>query len=392
MGVEIAMEMDGAVMCRTCALTLGKNSLTIGEKREFRGTIEEVLASLPGNKSVAISLTGRGILTKKSKAFGVLSGQQLQEIFPNFKAESFYVQQFPGDDHVFVSIARKEQIDELLEELAHAKIQLLCMTLGPFAVSHVLSQVNTYGEQLCFAGHCVSYAEEFKWRDYKFDQGRSSEFTLKIAQEHLGEEYLIAYATAFQLILYPRLSAVLLPVSKVSDRLEDLSEQQKFRFRLVGILGFFFVLLLVNFLVFSNYRAENESLYTRVNLQSSSAETLQILEKMTAQQQEQLKALGWYHGLPYSWLTDQVSSEIPFSVELTELSISPIKAGESNSERKEIYQSGKISIKGITADPAAVNDWIYKLKSRNWVQHVQMQRFSPGEEEGVQEFEMLLNY
>lgn len=390
--MELAIEPDGTVVCRMCSLALEKNSLTIVEKKELKGTLEEVIASFPGSIPVAVSLTGRGILTKISNALGELSGQQLQEVFPNFKAESFYVQQFPGDDHVFLSIARKEQIDGLLATLKDAKIQVLCVTLGPFAVSHVLSQVNTYGEQLCFAGHCVSYTQDFKWRDYKFDQRTSSEFALKIAQENLGEEYLIAYATAFQLILYPRLPAVLLPVTEVSDRLEEFSEQQTFRFRLVGILGFFFVLLLVNFGIFSSYRAKNAHLYAHVNLQSSSAENLQMLETNTAQQQERLKVLGWYRGLPYSWITDQVSSEVPPAVELIELSVSPAKQAERNSERKEVYQSGIIHVKGTTTDPTDVNDWIYKLKSKDWVKQVQMERFSPGEEDGVQEFEMLLNY
>ncbi|WP_407427517.1 PilN domain-containing protein, partial [Arcticibacter sp.] len=79
-------------------------------------------------------------------------------------------------------------------------------------------------------------------------------------------------------------------------------------------------------------------------------------------------------------------------VELTELSVSPVIQAEGNTERQEIYQSGKVSIKGFTGDPIAVNDWIYKLKERAWVQQVQMQRFSPTEEKGIQEFEMSLTY
>jgi len=391
-GVELAIEMDGTVVCRMCSLTLEKNSLTIGEKKGYRGSLDEALASIPNSTPIAVSLTGKGVLTKRIDGVGELNAQRLSEVFPNFKSESFYVQQFAGDENVFVSIVRKEQVESLLESLNLSQHKVLCMTLGPFAVSQVLSQINTYGQELCFSGHRINYTEGFKWRDYKSSPEAMSEFPIKIEQEKLGEEYLIAYATAFQLILYPRLNTIELPVTEMSDRLEDFTQKQKFRFRLVAILGFLFVLLLVNFFVFSAYRAENELLYTRVNLQSSSAENLQMLEKKTIQEQERLKMLGWYRGLPYSWLADQVSSDMPAAVELTELSVSPVIQAEGNTERKEIYQSGKISIKGFTGDPIAVNDWIYKLKERAWVQQVQMQRFSPAEEKGIQEFEMSLTY
>lgn len=392
MGVEIAMEMDGTVTCTMCTLTLEKNSLTIGEKKDCKGSLDEVLATIPVSTPIAFSLTGKGILTKKIEAIGELNAQQLSEVFPNFKSESFYVQQFSGDENVFISIIRKEQIDDLLEAFKFTKHKVLSLTLGPFAVSQVLSQINTYGQELCFSGHRINYTEDFKWRDYKSSPGAMAEFPIKVEQEKLSEEYLIAYATAFQLILYPRLITIELPVSEISDRLEDFTQKQQFRFRLVAILGFFFVLLLANFIVFSTYRAENESLNRRVNLQSSSAENLQMLEKKTAQQQERLTVLGWYLGLPYGWLADQVSSDMPAAIELTELSVSPVKQAEGNAERKEIYQSGKIIIKGLTGDPIAVNEWIYKLKGREWVQQIQMQRFSPAEEEGIQEFEMSLRY
>lgn len=386
------MEMDGTVICRLCPLVLEKNSLIIGEKIEHKGTLEEVLDSIPVSIPIALSVIGKGILTKRVEGLGELNAQRLSELFPNFKPESFYVQQFAGDENVFVSVIRKEQVDGLLKAFDYTKHEVLCMTIGPFAVSQVLSQVNTYGQELCFSGHRVTYSEDFKWRDYRSSPEAISEFPIKIEQEKLGEEYLIAYATAFQLILYPRLNTIELPVPEIFDRLEDFNQKQQFHFRLVAMLAFLFVLLLANFIIFSTYRAENESLYTRVNLQSSSAENLQMLEKKTVQQQERLKVLGWHRGLPYSWLADQVSSDVPAAVELTELSVSPLKQAERNAERKEIYQFGKISVKGLTGDPIAVNEWIYKLKSRAWVKEVQMQRFSPAEEEGIQEFEMSLKY
>lgn len=386
------MEMDGTVTCRMCPLTLERNSLHIGEKKECKGPLDEMLATVPVNTAIAISLTGKGILTKRVEGEGELNAQRISEVFPNFKPESFYVQQFAGNDCVFISVVRRDQLGSLLETLGERKQNLLCVTLGPFTVNHILSQINTYGQEFSFAGHRIIYTKDFRWLDYKPIPGVVSEFPIKIDQEKLSEEFLIAYSTAFQLLLHPRLDAVELSVDEVSDRLEEFTQRQVFHFRLVGVLGFFFVVLLLNFVVLNTYRSENESLYTRVNLQSSSAENLQLLEKRTAQQKENLRLLGWHRGLPFSWIIDQVSSDMPATVELTEFSVSPLIQVQNNSERKERYQSGQINIKGFTGDPTAVNDWIYRLKSREWVQQVQMQRFSAAEEEGIYEFDMSLKY
>ncbi len=393
-GVELHILPDGAYDWRVCSVSLAGNSLNIDSKTEVPGDTAAVLKKFPKDKPLALTITGKGVLIRKAPAMEEIGENQLNQVFPNLEADQFYIQNFISGGQSFVSIIRREIIDGLMDVLSAEGLNILLLTIGPFTASHILKQLNTYGQEICFDGHEVQYNKEWEWTEYRYAAGKKSEFPLKIDLESIPEQYLLAYAAAFQLALYPRLAAVSLPVGQAENNLYEFQQKQQFQFRAGCILAVFFVVLLLNFLLFSYYNSANEALLSQVSQSSAGIESLRNTEKEIASNEKLLKELGWSRGVRYAWIADQLGQTVPAGLSLREIAINPLNTVETGRQRREVYDTGKIKIRGEASDPGAVNNWLYLLKGKSWVKGVNLDSFSPSSSSGdnKQEFSITISY
>ena len=388
-GLELHILPDNAYSGRLCSVSLEKNRLNIDKKSEAEGDLAAVLKQVPNDRPLALTLTGKGILIKKVARIEEITGDTLNKVFPNFSLETFYVQNFISGDYSFLALIRKDSADELVKKIGEAGIKLLTVGLGPFAVALVLGQINNYGEEIRFDGHLIQHNSAFEWEDYKYQPGATSRFPLKIDTEKIPERNLIAYATAFQLALFNRLSPIVIPNSITEHALAEFREEKKFKFNLSAVLAGLFVLLLVNFLVFSRYQAANEQLAAQAGRSSAGVENVKMIRNDLAEKEKQLRELGWNKGLSFAYLADRIGRSVPASITLNELSVNPERDRLGTNGEGEKYEQNIIRISGKTANPEAVNDWIYRLKDETWVNRVTLESFSPGngnEDDSRQQF------
>ena len=389
-GMEIHIRPDNSFSCRYCTVSLEKDSLSIDQKQEAEADRTSLFKKVPADKPLAITLTGKGILIKKIAATQEVSSEQLSQYFPNLKAEDFYLQNFQSGNTLYLSIISKQLVDEILQLAEKAGLKILLLSIGPFAVGQVLRQLNSYDHQLVFDGHRILYNKSFEWEEYQYQPGANAEFPIKIGIEPLKEQFLLAYATAFQLALYERLNAAELEVETVKSQLLQFKQDKVFKFRTGALLMLTFLLLLINFLVFNYYNEENAVLLSRVTQNTESTQSLNQLSKDIAMQESLLKKLGWHKGTSYAWISDQLGKSVPAGVSLTELQVNPLNATESNRLRKEVYETGKIKIKGESRELGPVNEWIYGLKELGWCKQVNLDSFSPATEGDNRVFELTL--
>lgn len=391
-GIELNILPDSTISCRICEISLQKNALSIDNKSEVKGDLPGILKKLNFAKPVSLSITGKGVLSKKTSKVEELSDDKLLRVFPNIRPEQFYIQNFISGEFSYISIVRKEVLDEILRALGKAEVNVLLVNLGPFASSHILKQLNFYGKEIRFDGHIISLSAKDDWDDYQYTAFAGSEFPLKIDIEAIAEQFLLAYAAAFQLALYHQLNPVELPVDTIKNSLYNFEQKQKFNFRLVVTLAVFFILLLSNFLLFSYYSSKNNVLQTQVSESAASVETLVNTEDDIAKKEKVLRELGWYKGISHAWLADQLAQSLPTGISLKEISINPLNILESNRQRKEIYKIGTIEISGEAIDMEPVNEWIYALKNKSWPYRVNLDSFSPSTENDKQYFAVTINY
>jgi len=61
--------------------------------------------------------------------------------------------------------------------------QVVMLSIGPFPVGHVLSQLNFYDDEVVFDGHIIQRNEHKHWKTYRYEDSVVASFPLKIESE-----------------------------------------------------------------------------------------------------------------------------------------------------------------------------------------------------------------
>ncbi|WP_169304302.1 PilN domain-containing protein [Pedobacter frigoris] len=390
-GAEVHLAQDGTYVVKVVKISLDKQQVHIGSKKTHKGSLAKITPE-PITVPLAITLTGRGILVKRTARIDVVSESSLQHLFPTLKLAEFYVQHFVSGAHSFVAIVRREVADAVMGAFKKQGAEVLMLSLGAFVVDQVIPQLNSYSEVLRFDGHQVEMNADKSWKEYNYQSGLTLGFPLKIDIETMPEEYLLAYATAFQLILNDKLPLIEVDADHIKDRLEEHAAKLKFKKYGTLMLFVFFALLMVNFLLLSMYNSSNQELMSKAGKQSYLFENRQKLEEEVKGKENLVNKLGWNKGYRYAYLCDQLASSLPKELTLHELQINPLSGNTIGLIKDTDLETGNMKIKGQTTSVYAVNNWIYELKQKAWVKDVQLEKYAADDQNEAQVFTILLNY
>jgi hypothetical protein len=390
-GAEVNICADGTFDIRLVKLSMQKKLINIDEKKVYAITLDQFKTiQIPG--ALAVTFTGKGVLIKKTNRLESLSDQNLRPLFPGFKRDEFYLQHFQSGAFSYITFIRKEIADPVLQALKKQGAAILMLSLGPFAVEHVVPLLNNYQEEIHFDGHQLSLNTAKEWLDYQYLTGSKSSFVLKIDLEPIEQHFLLAYAAAFQLLLNDRLDLIEVEIEAFQNDLTEALAKLKFNKYGAIVLVIFFVLLLLNFLLFSFYHADNQELTGKVGERSDLFSDRQRLTSEIKDNELQVKQVGWNHGYRYAYLCDQIGQTVPAAILLQEMMINSIRDNTSGATQKVGLATGSIRIIGTSASMYLINDWLYALKQKSWVKAVKLERYATDDQKGVQVFTILLTY
>jgi hypothetical protein len=150
-----------------------------------------------------------------------------------------------------------------------------------------------------------------------------------------------------------------------------------------------FLILLVNFFLFTYYNLENAN---NTGMASQRSEVFLNQKKVGSEISKKellVERLGWNNGLSYAFICDQIGLIVPSSVTLTELSVN-IPFVKNVSE----LESGtkQVKVVGQAPDVYAVNQFIYACKNRKWVKQVKLQKFIADDQQKTQVFSIVIDY
>lgn len=390
-GAELHLRGDGTYMLRLVKISLQKKLVHIDQKKEYTGSLKQLVESVD-QEPLAITLTGKGVLIKRTEKLEAVSEQSLQRLFPQMKLAEFYVQHFPAGAFSFIAMVRKEIVDEVTGAFKKGGTPVALLSLGPFVVDQVLPQLNAYSGNLQFDGHQVILNEAKEWDTYQYHADYQSSFPIKVDIEVLPEVFLLGYATAFQLILNDRLNLIEPDIPEIQENLRELSAKLKFRKYGTLLLLLFFVLLMVNFLLLSRYTSDNQVLMSQAGQKSDLFENRQKLEESLKQKEGLVKRLGWNKGYPYAYLCDQIGQTVPAEIKLDEIQINPLLNAVKGLTKESQLEVGQMRIRGQAKSVYSVNDWIYLLKEKKWVKEVRLEKYTSDDQKQTQVFTIHLSY
>ncbi|MCO5949830.1 hypothetical protein [Mucilaginibacter flavidus] len=391
-GISIGIGKDGVYTVSACSVTVEKKQLQIKAKLPALNKISDVAKQMPARSLGALNLYGRGVLQKQIEKTEEINQNNFSQILPNGNIADFYVQNFISGNYSFVSVIRRAEADKWIALVNEAGFSVVMLSLGPFPVKHVLPQLNVYGNEIKFDGNVINRNEQSEWVSTKYEEGAVSDFPVKIESESIDEKLIIAYVNAFQLVLSSKIDVIQADVPDLSVVLQKVTEEKKLKVYGALVLGVFFVLLLVNFFIFSTLNSSNGKLTELVSRSAQNSDDLQQTNLMVHQKDSLTKVLGWEGGINKAALIDQVASMLPPEITWKEAWVDPVDQAASRNQKTILFSTRKIRITGNSERIIPVNEWIARIKTKNWVKNVQLDSYAFSSEQNTGIFTIVIDY
>jgi len=391
-GLSIFIGPGDSYVFNACLLKLEGKLLTIESKITDIYGLTAVEKHFSSKSAIAVNFNGKGILHKQVERMDNIDRNNFSKVLPNGNINDFYIQNLVSNDYSFVSLIRKNEADKWIAEINKLGFDVMMVSLGPFPVKNVISQVNIYGDEIVFNGHIIHRDENAEWINYNFDTTALAGYPLKIESEPINEKLLIPYAAAFQLILSSKINAITADVELLANNLKSKIENNRLKVNSFAILCCFLLFLLVNFGVLTHLNSLNTQLASQLTSSSQNEDEIDQLNNKVKSGQKLLDDLGWDGGINKTALLDQAAALLPQQITLHEISINPVDQA-ANRVRKTITFSKRIMrITGESQNILPVNEWIARLKTKKWLRNIQLESYKYQQEKNTGEFIILINY
>jgi hypothetical protein len=391
-GVSIHIHNDGSLAVGACLVTVQDNQLEIAKKAPDLKGIDDLKTQLPARSCVALNLSGKGILNKRIEKVDEINQNNFNLILPNGNPSDFYIQHFISGEYSFVSIIRRADADKWISGLNALEFIPLMLSLGPFPVQNIISQLNVYDQEVIFNGNIIQRNEQGNWINYRFDESTLSPFAIKVELESIQEQLVIPYAAAFQLVLASKLDAIHAEVPALENTLDQKIADNKLKVQGFMELAVLFVLLLINFVLFSWLGSSNAQLSAQASRTAQSTTDIQGISDTIKQKEGLLHILGWEEGINKSALIDQVAAMLPPELSWKEVAIDPIDLNATRAQKTLAFYNHEIRIVGNSEKVIPVNEWIARVKTKNWVKNIQLDSYAYNSELNTGQFTITITY
>lgn len=387
-GVEAILNSDGKIMFNMVVLSIKKGIITIEKKIFGVEGLDDFVTQIPEGIAISLVLNGRGILHKKFN--NLHEGEYtkvIQEILPNANVEDFYLQQFINDSGNFVSIARKNVIDNLLSQLKERKQNIINLALGPFTVNFIIPLLEIK-EAISLPNFILQFNKN-EIKEIKTNNLPVTEKELFLGKEKLEINLLIAYSSALQMLL-PSVESVCADIDSVVQEKEEFVQKNIFKVAGWGVLIAFLMLLMVNFFLFSYFSSESQQLLSKESISRSMITKMESLQKDVKEKESFLSNAGWLQSSKASFYSDRIAASVPTSIRLTELRVNPINEKQSRQEKKNVFETNTLRIAGICNKPTELNPWINKIKEIEGVKIAEIENYTFDNKEREGHFKIVI--
>lgn len=326
---------------------------------------EEFLQQHPKTIPIVLSIDGKGVLTKS-----VAGGEAivLENILPNATEADFYYNTLESATNSWISLTRRTVLQELLQAAKAVGISIADIRLGPLGIVSLLPLLQE-APAIQLPHWQVAH------RDGVFvgllQQEAASTQVYRLGEESLAENYLQPYANALSNLA----KLDIFDDSNLEEVRLGWQHQRLYKRLGIGLLAFFFSLLLLNFGVFSQLSGTQQRLNTKLQQQQHLLARLQELTKQEEARLSLLKALPLRNQSLIAYHADLLASTLPAGIQLEEVVLHP-QEGKKSKQQSLRFRHGFVEVKGQCNNPVLLNRWLEKLGKEPWVKALKDQRYS----------------
>lgn len=346
--------------------------------------LEEFLTkSIPEGSRLHINIEGRGVLQKTIP--GKVHNHQvlMTSIFPMIREDDFVSQMYISTEKNFLHVVRKDVLTTL--QPLTQRYAWVSFSLGPLIVAPLvplLQQrevlIENYKIQID-SGQIVSVSPNSK-QDVQ---------PITFAQESISSDLFLAYCSAWYLLL----GATSLTFSEWGPETEALGRyhgsihiHRAGKWALIVLLA----TLLLNIVLYSYLQTNVINLEAQASFVTNRHKKNTALQKQTKRLLDIYSRIGWRSNLVPVFYADQIALLVPPEIQLTSLDIGVLDDIVLKTERKQVYQSSLIKVKGLTRDPVSLHKLIELLKKYSWVEEIDQHRYRHDVRQNLGVFEFII--
>lgn len=342
-------------------LQLQKKGDSLSILNETKEISFEALQELSKNTPLLLAFSGKGIISKKVGN----KGNYLKEIIFNASAEDFYTYQVLSATHNFVSVARKEVIDEVLEKFRTLDFQIVDFSIGPFVASRLAFLEK---QALPVQDYILQLNENTVVAFQKSNENQ----TITIDDETIETNSLTLLATAIQ-YSYPSEEILYDDGSILEDR-ETFKYKKRFNRLAITTLLFFLITLLGSYIALLYYNDQYVNYNSQLKNLNDTYSKVKELKDEQLQKQAILNESGTLTNAFLSQYTFEIGKTVPKTINLTSLEVNPLQNRLKQNE-KLLFNTNQIVLSGETKESAMLNYWVKDLKKLQWVSKIEIVSF-----------------
>jgi hypothetical protein len=363
-GIE-CLQREGKFYYNLCILKKEKNSAKIVLQQENIASLSKLKEFLKEDLPIFLAINVKGILNRILDYVPNSKEDALSAVFPSAKEADFYVEQIERDQDALVSVVRKDSVLEILKTFEAANLWVVNTFVGPFWVEEIIPILPAYVEVIQI-GQQVLKIENQQIIDLSKSTNAKQDL-FSIGEDRVSESLSLALSMAFVAITQPNIQGI--EAEFVEQQQVNFYYKRLFHYTTIAVLGFFFVALFANYLLFEHYDNHQKGLEVEVSQQES---LLSQRDHLAKKYNDKKVLLGDQLHLGQSnssYYADQLASTLPSTLQLTKLVLFPSikEKGYSSEGTLPRYDNQTILVEGQCKASVFYNNWKRSLEELDWI-------------------------
>lgn len=333
-------------------------------------SIEEISEKLPKHQHVALVINNQHVFTKLTEGDTNDIVKLVHKSFPNINLEDFYFEVLTQGYKHFVSICRKNYINDIISKYAKYGVYITNVSLGNSLITTVepfinTTQIRSSNALIVFNNHLIDNYEA------KTESQELAHYDINGLS--ISNKELLSISAALQQVLNTNQTQSNFE-SKTLELLEDY-KQQRFYTQFLKFGGLFVLgLLLINFLFFNHYFNKVNELNELSQLNTATKERLITHQDIVAKKEKIVEDLLKSRDSKTALYSNEVMLLLPNTIQLKTFSYQPLNK-HIKTNKPISLEHHTIRVSGDSTDSHQFSNWIYQLEQLQWVQKVAIELY-----------------
>lgn len=359
-GVEVLNEKDTqrffVILCN-----IKKGKLNRIESKEFQD-VSGLFSYLSADIPCVLNITGNGVINKQVAN----TSSYREKVLFNSKPSSFYWEEYFQNKDIFLSVARKELIDNTIKSFETAKFKIVQINIGSFGL-HIFKNISTLD---LFSNTQQVFIENGEIKD-AVSKNIDDTKNVTIGDEEISSKFLLSYASIANYI-FPSsdFKKIEINTNRKEDYLYAKATQKIGIPFVIGLFAFMVVGYFTNSLLndrISNLTSQNTELIKLSNL-------VDVKRKDKKHKEEILNHSGIADTKFLSFYAWKLISVLPDNIVLEELNIFPLKR-KIEKQKQVSFKNNIITIEGSVNNNENLSTWIKEIKNYSWIESAEVKDF-----------------